>query len=109
MARIELENLSLTFKMRACKSITLKEFLLGKIFTRKAPPDIVVDALKNVSFSLEKGHRLGIIGHNGAGKSTLLKTLAGVYYPSSGKRIVEGKISSLFEITLGFEPESTGW
>ena len=55
MARIELDNLSLTFKMRACKSITLKEFLLGKIFARKAPPDIVVDALKNVSFTVERG------------------------------------------------------
>jgi ABC-type polysaccharide/polyol phosphate transport system ATPase subunit len=52
---------------------------------------------------------LGIIGHNGAGKSTLLRVLAGVYTPTVGKRTVIGKIASLFEITLGFEPEASGW
>lgn len=109
MARIELDQVDLTFKVRSCNVVTLKDFVLGKIFTSKRPPDMKVHALKNVSFQVEQGERLGIIGHNGAGKSTLLKTLAGVYQPSSGKRIVEGRVSSLFEITLGFEPEASGW
>src|SRR5262249_39437454 len=51
----------------------------------------------------------GIIGHNGAGKSTLLKLLAGIYPPSSGTRVVRGRISSLFDITLGFELDASGW
>src|SRR5205085_885293 len=62
-------------------------------------------------FSLEIpcGERLGIIGHNGAGKSTLLKVMAGIYPLSSGTLTVEGRISSLFDISLGFEPEASGW
>ena len=58
---------------------------------------------------MERGDRIGVIGHNGAGKSTLLKLLAGVYQPSHGKMVVEGKISSLFELSLGFELDATGW
>src|SRR5207302_6344643 len=48
-------------------------------------------------------------GHNGAGKSTLLKVLAGIYPPSRGRRVVEGRISSLFDIALGFEMDASGW
>jgi len=109
MARLELDHVDLTFKVRSCNVITLKEFLLGKIFTNKTRPNMEVHALKNVSFCVEQGERLGIIGHNGAGKSTMLKTLAGVYQPTRGKRIIEGRVSSLFEIALGFEPEASGW
>ncbi len=58
---------------------------------------------------MERGDRVGVIGHNGAGKSTLLKLLAGVYRPTHGTMVVEGKISSLFDLTLGFEPDATGW
>jgi ABC-type polysaccharide/polyol phosphate transport system ATPase subunit len=109
MARLEQDHVDLTFKVRSCNVITLKEFLLGKIFTNKTRPNMEVHALKNVSFCVEQGERLGIIGHNGAGKSTMLKTLAGVYQPTRGKRIIEGRVSSLFEIALGFEPEASGW
>ena len=49
-----------------------------------------------------------MLGHNGAGKSTLLKVLAGVYPPTSGRCQVIGRISSLFDIALGFEPDGTG-
>ena len=93
MARLELDHVDLTFKVRSCNVITLKEFLLGKIFTNKTRPNMEVHALKNVSFCVEQGERLGIIGHNGAGKSTMLKTLAGVYQPTRGKRIIEGRVS----------------
>ncbi len=68
-----------------------------------------VRALQNVNLQLNEGERIGIIGHNGAGKSTLLRVLAGIYPPTSGKRIVEGKIASLFDISLGFEMEANGW
>src|SRR5262249_35078324 len=53
--------------------------------------------------------RVGIVGHNGAGKSTLLKLLAGIYEPSRGRCVVEGRISSLFDLMLGFEAEASGW
>ena len=53
--------------------------------------------------------RVAIIGHNGAGKSTFLKMICGIYPPTSGNMVVEGKISSLFEFATGFEMEQTGW
>src|SRR5262249_1551943 len=70
---------------------------------------VQIHALSGVSLSARDGDRLGIIGHNGAGKSTLLKTLAGIYPPSTGTVDIQGKICSLFDITLGFEHEANGW
>ena len=109
MARIELDKVNLTFRLRRSQGLTLKEFLIGGMFRRSVNPVMKVRALRDVSFRLEQGERLGVLGHNGAGKSTLLKMLAGVYTPSAGMRRVEGRISSLFDIHLGFEAEANGW
>jgi ABC-type polysaccharide/polyol phosphate transport system ATPase subunit len=109
MARIELDDVSLTFSVRQRRRVTLKEFLVRQMFRRSVNPLIKVRALREVSLRVGEGERLGIIGPNGAGKSTLLKVLAGIYPPTRGKRQVEGQISSLFDLTLGFEPDSTGW
>lgn len=70
---------------------------------------IVVRALSNISFKLEEGDRLGLLGHNGAGKSTLLKVLAGVYEPVSGRVLVNGKITPLFDMMPGLDGEDTGY
>src|SRR5262249_4036440 len=110
MPRIELDRVSLTF--RVCQQqgrMTLKEYLVRGLFLRPAAARMEWRALQDVSLKVGSGDRLGVIGHNGAGKSTLLKLLAGVYYPTSGRRRVEGQVSSLFDISLGFEPEATGW
>jgi len=110
MPRIELDRVSLTFRVRQQQGrMTLKEYLVRGLFFRTAAARMEVRALQEVSFTVSPGERLGVIGHNGAGKSTLLKVLAGVYYPTSGRRTVEGQVSSLFDISLGFEPEATGW
>lgn len=65
-------------------------------------------ALKNLSFSIAKGDRVGIIGRNGAGKSTLLKLLSRISEPSSGKITIKGRVASLLEVGTGFHPELTG-
>lgn len=65
-------------------------------------------ALKNINLDISKGERVGLLGHNGAGKSTFLKTVAGLYPISSGCVQVDGEVRSLFDLSLGFEPDATG-
>lgn len=109
MALVTLDNVYLTFKVRPHGRITFKEFVLRHLFRRAVTSSIKVRALQDIHLQLHDGDRLGILGHNGAGKSTLLRLLAGVYPPSRGTRHVDGRISSLFEIALGFESEASGW
>lgn len=109
MTSIDLENVSLEFRLHQTRHVSLKEFVLKRMFRRSATPFKYVRALENVTLSIREGDRLGIVGHNGAGKSTLLKLLAGIYPPSEGVRTVRGQVSSLFDLQLGFEPDATGW
>jgi ABC-type polysaccharide/polyol phosphate transport system ATPase subunit len=67
-----------------------------------------VTALESVSFELEAGDRLGLVGSNGAGKTTLLKVLYGIYEPNDGDLRINGRVDALFNINLGFRPEATG-
>jgi ABC-type polysaccharide/polyol phosphate transport system ATPase subunit len=108
MARIELDRVCLTFRVREQYQITLKEFLLRGMYRRRRNPLLKVRALRDVNLRLRDGDRVGVLGGNGAGKSTLLRLLAGVYWPTSGRRQVVGRVSSLFELNLGFEMEASG-
>lgn len=69
---------------------------------------IVVQALRDISFSLESGDRLGLIGSNGAGKTTLLRTIAGIYEPVMGRVRVQGSVNALLDPGLGMNPGLTG-
>jgi ABC-type polysaccharide/polyol phosphate transport system ATPase subunit len=109
MARIELDEVSLIFHVRSQGRVTLKEYLLHRLFRSAVNPMIRVDALREVSLQINAGDRLGIVGPNGAGKSALLRVIAGIYPPTRGRCIVEGSVSALFDIAQGFEMEATGW
>jgi lipopolysaccharide transport system ATP-binding protein len=109
MSCLALDDVSLTFTLRKRGSSSWKDHVLRTVLRRPGPPAPCVHALKQITFSVAEGERLGVVGHNGAGKSTLLRVLAGVYRPTSGRRLVSGRISSLFELSLGFEQEATGW
>lgn len=101
---IEVQNLNKTYLVYDKPSWRLKDALgLSKISHGRE-----FHALENISFTVEEGKTLGIIGENGAGKSTLLKILTGVLSPTTGNIIINGKISALLELGTGFNPEYTG-
>ncbi|MEJ6818471.1 ABC transporter ATP-binding protein [Pseudomonas sp. LF-5] len=107
--RILLENVNLHYASVAYKERSLKS-LIANVFSREKNNSSVADihALKNISVEIKSGERVGLLGHNGAGKSTFLKTVAGLYPVSSGLLKVEGQVRSLFDLSLGFEPDATG-
>ena len=69
----------------------------------------MVQALDDVTLHLRHGDRLGLVGHNGAGKTTLLRVIAGIYEPASGMVKIEGRVAPLFDISLGMDPEASGY
>src|SRR5688572_24332804 len=81
--------------------------LLYELLRGIAPSDSF-RALNDISFALDPGASLGLIGENGAGKSTLLKIIAGVIPPTRGRLVVNGRISALLELGSGFHPEYSG-
>lgn len=108
MSKIVLENLCLDFNLH--RKPAIKNLIIpGSDRFNSVEKNGIIHALKNISLELNDGDRLAVVGHNGAGKSTMLKTLAGIYPITSGKRLVEGRVSSLFEMSTGFEMEATGW
>ncbi len=109
MTLIELDNAGLEFSVRRHGRISLKEYVLSGMFRRRSENKFLVQALAGINLTVGEGDRLGIIGHNGAGKSTMLKLMAGIYPPTTGQRTVRGHVSALFDISLGFEMDATGW
>ena len=103
---LKLTKVGMKFNLSSEKVDSLKEYFIN--FMKK---DLHYDefwALKDISFQLEKGDRLGILGLNGAGKSTLLKVIAGVYNPTEGNVERHGLIAPLIELGAGFDPQYTG-
>jgi lipopolysaccharide transport system ATP-binding protein len=106
---LDIQSVSKKFRLRHEQQpyLSLRDSLMG-IFKRDHSTSEEFMALDNISFSVEQGESVGIIGKNGAGKSTLLKVLSRITPPSSGKVVVRGRIASLLEVGTGFHPELTG-
>jgi lipopolysaccharide transport system ATP-binding protein len=112
MARVLAESVSVDFPIYHGNSRSLKRTVFAAASGRRLRTDarhrVVVSALRDVSFSLESGDRLGLIGSNGAGKTTLLRTLAGIYEPIGGRVEVDGRVGALLDPNLGMNAELTG-
>lgn len=96
------DHVSIRYKVGDFRNIGLKETIIRKLRGSYHVEEFWAD--RDITFSLERGDMLGIIGSNGAGKSTLLKAVAGIMTPSMGKVEHEGNISVLLELSSGFDP-----
>lgn len=100
---VQAENISMKFNLASSKTDNFKEYIIKKIKGKLDYTEFY--ALKNVSFSINKGEALGILGANGSGKSTLLKCISGIYQPTQGKITLGGTIAPLIELGAGFDPD----
>lgn len=103
MTVLKLENVSIRYKVGDIRNIGLKETVVRKLRGTYRITEFWAD--RDVSFSLEQGDMLGIVGVNGAGKSTLLKAIAGIMTPSAGTIERHGSVAALLELASGFDPD----
>ena len=103
---IEVNHVSMLFRLNRERVDNAKEYVI-RLLTRKLHYTEFW-ALKDVSFKIEKGDRVGVMGFNGAGKSTLLMTIAGVLKPTMGNVRVSGTIAPMLELGAGFDPNYSG-
>jgi len=109
---IHTEDAWVEFPIFDAKSRSLKKTFLGKAggtIGRNTSNVLVIEALKDITLSLRTGDRVGLVGHNGAGKSTLLRLLSGIYEPTRGKAIVNGRVAPIFDLGVGMDPEISGY
>ena len=105
MPIIQVDNVSMRFNLAQEKTETLKEYTVKLLKHQLFFNEFY--ALQDVSFSIEPGESVALIGRNGSGKSTMLKLIAGVMYPSKGSVRVNGEIAPLIELGAGFDMELT--
>lgn len=105
MSILEVDHVSIRYMTGDFKEIGLKEFFMRKLTHNYQVVEFWAD--RDVTFSLEKGDMLGIIGTNGAGKSTLLKVISGIMEPTQGHVHREGSIAALLELGSGFDGDLT--
>ena len=102
---IYVDHVSVTYILGDIKELSLKEFFIRKMKRETITKEF--KALNDISFQVEKGELLGIIGSNGSGKSTILKVLSGIMPVSEGSVRVDGVVAPLLELTAGFDDDMT--
>jgi len=111
MANLLIENVSVSFPLYHGESRSLKKTVLAAASGRLGEDRkhrLVVEALRDVSFALRTGDRLGFVGSNGAGKTTLLRSMAGIYEPIAGRITIDGAVTALLDANQGMNLEMTG-
>ena len=108
MAKILLKDINIQFPITYNHDRSLMNKLIKLLKYNEAKFEFK-SSLKNINIEVNNGDVVGIIGPNGSGKSSLLRVIAGIYYPSSGLRVVEGKILTLLDLNTGMEPENSGY
>ena len=109
MARIDADGLTIAFPFYEIGARSLKKRLLTNArLHADASNRVVVSALRDLTFRIDRGERVALVGSNGAGKTTLLRTLAGIYEPASGRLVVEGCVSALIDLSAGLNEDATG-
>jgi ABC-2 type transport system ATP-binding protein len=112
VVRIETHQACVDFPIFDAKSRSLKKAVLGVVGgnidsdARKVP---IIEALRDITVTIEEGDRVALVGHNGAGKSTLLRLFSGIYEPTRGTALVEGRVAPVFDLGVGMDPEITGY
>ena len=103
---IEVNDVSMRFRMANDRINSIKEFAIAKVTGKLKYNEF--EALKHVSFDVQRGEVVGLVGHNGAGKSTMLKVISGILKPTEGSVAVRGNVAPMLELGSGFDMDMTG-
>lgn len=113
MARIHLDSVSVEFPVYNISARSFKKNFLrlatGGAVVKDTKQHVMVNALSNLSITIEHGDQVGLLGHNGAGKSTFLRLLANIYEPTHGNISIAGNVSAMLNLMQGIETELTGY
>ncbi len=112
-AYLEFQNVTVQYPIFNSRNMSLRNHLVrittGGLIEKESGHNRIVTALQGVSFTLNHGDSVALIGHNGAGKSTLLRTMADVYTPSQGKIIRHGRVAPMLDMGAGMDMELSGY